>query len=131
MQKVGFLDYRTVSKSQITVENPSIKEKLGNIQFYSITVRAFKLSSLEDRCENYGQQVTYIGGLDESPSVFRLDQDHSFPVNEKIYVCGNTSEILSQTRYSRYFEVTARGTHQGLFDCSKGSNQCDGKSGCC
>jgi len=27
---------------------------LGSIKFYSITIRAFKLSTLEDRCEDYG-----------------------------------------------------------------------------
>ena len=131
MHKLGFLDYRILSKSQIIVENPSIKERLGNIQFYSITVRAFKLESLEDRCEDYGQKVTYIGGLEESPCVFNLDQDHSFPINQAFDVCGNTAEMLSQTRYSRFFDVTPRGIHQGLFDCSKGRNQCNMKSGCC
>ncbi len=61
MQNVGFLDHRIVKKSVITVNNQQIEEALKGIKFYSLTVRAFKLNDLEDRCEDYGQTATYKG----------------------------------------------------------------------
>mgnify|MGYP001576671634 CR=1 FL=1 len=41
-------------KSRVTVENKLVEEVLGDIKFYSITVRALKINELEDKCEDYG-----------------------------------------------------------------------------
>ncbi len=46
-------------------EQPRDRRQGGNIKFYSITVRAFKLE-LEDRCEDHGQVAYYIGTLAEA-----------------------------------------------------------------
>jgi arsenite methyltransferase len=51
MQQAGFLDFRVIESSPISVSNPRIEAKIGNIKFSSKTIRAFKLDSLEDRCE--------------------------------------------------------------------------------
>lgn len=51
MQKVGFNDYRVVENSVIKVNNSAIEKQVGDITFYSKTIRAFKISSLEDKCE--------------------------------------------------------------------------------
>lgn len=131
VNKVGFLDYRVVSRSPIMIENQGIKDILGDIKFFSITIRTFKLPSIEDRCEDYGQSVTYQGSINENPEVFNLDECHSFPKNENVRVCGNTADMLSKTRYGKHFIVTERGQHQGLFDCLKNSNQCNPQSSCC
>jgi hypothetical protein len=44
-------------------------------------------------------------------------------------VCGNSSDMVSQTRYAKYFTVTPRGPHRGLFDCSGGTTSCG--TSCC
>lgn len=61
MNHIGFKDLRIVSKSPVTskVASPSGYDP----KFYSITIRAFKISSLEDRCEDYQNSVTYCGGI--------------------------------------------------------------------
>jgi len=53
MSRIGFEDFRTVKQNRITINNPQIEQQCGDIKFYSITVRAFKLKGLEDRCEDY------------------------------------------------------------------------------
>ncbi len=51
---MGCPDYRVVAKKRINLGNPAIEKKVGMVDFYSMTVRVFKLNSLEDICEDYG-----------------------------------------------------------------------------
>ncbi len=114
---LGCRDSRVVSQAPITISNPEIEDVIGLISFASITVRAFKLDSVEDRCEDYGQVATYKGGLAEDPHAFMLDDHHLFERNRPMLVCGNTAAMLEETRYAQYFDVTPRKEHFGLFDC--------------
>ena len=115
----GCPDYRVVSSRKMTVDDPTLAELCGDIGFYSITVRAFKLPDLEDRCEDYGQMATYTGGIEDNDAAFELDMNHRFVVGESRAVCGNTEAMLRGSRYGRYFEFAGdRSTHHGLFDCS-------------
>ena len=43
MQEIGFLDIRAVKRSGISIGNPDIAKIIGDINFSSITYRAFKL----------------------------------------------------------------------------------------
>jgi SAM-dependent methyltransferase len=120
LREVGCLDYRVVSRRRITLDNPDnsyIWRKAGMIDFYSVTVRAFKLD-LEDLCEDYGQVATYLGTIAECPHQFVLDDHHTFENGRPQAVCGNTAAMLSQSRYARHFRVAGdRSTHFGPFDC--------------
>lgn len=115
--KLGRSDYRLMARSGIDLHNVEIKRKAGMIDFYSMTVRAFKLD-LEDRCEDYGQVATYLGGIDESPYAFVLDDHHVFEKGKSISVCGNTAMMLQKTRYGEYFKINGdMSIHFGLFNC--------------
>lgn len=115
---LGCNDYRLTAKTRISLNNSEIELKAGMVDFYSLTVRAFKLD-LEDRCEDYGQVATYLGGIKESPNVFVLDDHHTFEKNRPMLVCSNTGMMLQNTRYGEYFNVTGDlKNHFGLFDCS-------------
>ena len=130
--KTGCLDYRVVSKSPIEVTDTEIKEKLGLIELSSITVRAFKLTALEDRCEDYGQVATYHGGIPYSDSFFRLDDHHLFEKGRPMLVCGNTAAMIEDTRFADYFTVTGdRNQHFGLFDCAPDVTHVLGQGACC
>lgn len=135
MNHVGFTDYREMSMRRITLDDPEINDKVGLIDFYSVTIRAFKLDSLEDVCEDYGQVVTYLGTIPESPNAFVLDHHHVFEKGKPHLVCGNTTAMLEETRFSSHFKVDGdRSTHYGLFDCSSShaseSDEHNGES-CC
>lgn len=118
MTEMGCPDVRTLDSSMIQISNPGIKSKTGEINFYSATVRAFKLSTLEDRCEDFGQVATYKGGVDECPQAFVLDDHHRFVKDKPMLVCGNTTAMLEETRFGKFFEITGdKKTHFGLFDC--------------
>lgn len=112
-------DYRLFSSRPIEVNDKEIKSKLGLINFYSITVRAFKLPSLEDKCEDYGQTATYLGSLEHAPNFYILDDHHRFEKNKPELVCGNTASMLNETRFAKHFKITGdRSHHYGLFDCA-------------
>lgn len=122
LREIGCLDYRIYSKNPVTLDNPEVEAKIGMIDSYSMTIRAFKLDTLEDICEDYGQIAVYKGSLPESPHRFVLDDHHIFFAGKPMLVCGNTAAMLQETRYSQYFEVIGdRSTHFGPFDCKSSS----------
>lgn len=131
---LGCPDHRVVSRSPLTLSDPEVQRKAGMIDFWSMTVRAFKVA-LEDRCEDYGQVAYYRGTVPESPHAFRLDDHHLFKTGMPVPVCGNTAAMLQDTRLSRHFRVEGdRSTHYGLFDCGPRpapSTDADASSGAC
>ncbi|MHC4396369.1 MAG: methyltransferase domain-containing protein [Planctomycetota bacterium] len=135
-KKVGFSDPRVVSKSILEVNNKEIRGLVGNIQFYSITYRLWKLKRLEDGCEDYGHIAVYSGQIPESPSKFELDNGHIFYKNKPEKVCGNTAHMLFETRFRKCFEVFGSfKEHFGTFEnCAnvKQNNATDSNgSNCC
>ena len=124
----GCPDYRVTSRQKVQINNPEIQAKVGAVNFYSITVRAFNLGSLEDSCEDYGQVVVYKGSISGSPKTFKLDERYSFNAGEPVRVCGNTASMLRETRFESHFEITGdRSVHYGPFDCAPA----DESSGAC
>lgn len=117
LAQVGCRDARVVASSPLLVHNAAIERQVGNIRFFSNTVRAFKLD-IEDRCEDFGQVATYLGTLDESPHFFDLDDHHHFIAHKPMLVCGNTADMVSGTRYGKHFSIVGeKSMHFGLFDC--------------
>ena len=127
----GIVDYRVISQRRIELQN-EIAEKAGMVNFFSTTVRAFKLNDLEDICEDYGQVAIYRGTLPELPHRFVLDDHHTFQTGKPMLVCGNTAAMLEETRYAKHFTVLGdRSTHYGPFDCSNKSPDENASNGCC
>ncbi len=63
-KRIGFLDPRLVSNSEISISDPELRDLIGNAHFYSSTYRLFKLPGLlEPAHENYGQKATYMVSL--------------------------------------------------------------------
>lgn len=117
LSKIGCHDYRVLAKSKITITDPEIYDKIGMLDFYSFTIRAFKLD-LEDRCEDYGQIASYLGSIDELPHSFILDDHHIFKTGRPALVCSNTAAMLQNTRFAQHFKIIGDTTqHFGLFDC--------------
>lgn len=135
LREVGCLDYRTISKRRLTLDNPDIERRAGMIDFYSMTIRAFKLP-LEDICEDYGQVAYYQGTIPEHPHQFVLDDHHVFKAGQPMLVCGNTAAMVGETRYRPHFRVVGdRSVHYGPFDCTPSpgaaSNAATTTSGAC
>ena len=118
MLSLGCADYRVVKKSVVTLNSPELEQQAGRINFYSLTIRAFKLD-LEDRCEDFGQVAYYKGTIPETPNVFVLDDHHTFEKGRPLTVCSNTAAMLADTRYSKHFDIVGNTkNHFGLFNCA-------------
>jgi len=116
---LGVPDHRIVTGRPIAIENPEIEAKVGSVGFSSLTVRAFKLATIEDRCEDYGQVAVYRGTIPHEPNRFVFDDHHVFETDRPMTVCGNTAAMLRETRYGEHFEVRGdRSRHFGLFPCA-------------
>ena len=119
LYEIGVRDYRIVSKRRLTLSDGGLEKKLMGVDFYSMTVRAFKLEDLEDRCEDYGQVAYYLGSLPQNPCAFRLDDHHLFETKRPVLVCSNTASMLVHSRYQPHFKIMGdRSRHFGLFPCS-------------
>ncbi len=129
---MGCPDYRISEKKKIDLNNPEIEEKVGMIDFYSMTVRAFKLADIEDICEDYGQTATYKGTIPGCRHYFDLDDHHRLISGKPMLVCGNTAAMLSETRFAPHFTVTGdRSIHYGPFACEPDAAAAPGCGGSC
>lgn len=128
---IGVPTYSVVSVKPITIKNSEIDEKAGNVSFSSITIRAFNIKDLEDRCEDYGQFATYKGGIPFAQHKFDLDSGHSFIRNKPMAVCRNTGKLLSKSRFGKYFTVTDPIEHFGLFPGCEQEKLVVSDVGCC
>ncbi|MFC1699688.1 methyltransferase domain-containing protein, partial [Candidatus Omnitrophota bacterium] len=137
LRQVGCLDYRVVAKRRISLDNPEIEAKAGMIDFYSMTIRAFKLDNLEDICEDYGQLAKYLGNIPNHPHQFALDAEHLFIAQKPVLVCGNTAAMLKSSRYAESFEIIGEAqTHFGPFNCAPTATKAESEGvspggGCC
>jgi len=115
-KSAGFFDPRLVDDSPITIRDPDIAERLGDMQFFSATYRLFKIPALEPACEDYGQAVTYRGTIDNEPHRFILDKHHVIDQGRTFRVCGNTWRMLHDTRFREHFDFIGDWTrHYGIF----------------
>ena len=131
LSAIGIPDYREISSRVLEIEDKEIQEKAGMIDFYSKTVRAFKVE-LEDICENYGHVVYYNGSIPEHPHAFHLDDHHEFKTGMPVAVCGNTYNMIAQTRFKEHFKLQGDfSVHYGPFDCEPTANNSGADSGAC
>jgi SAM-dependent methyltransferase len=135
LRAVGCPDFRVMTKNQITIDNPAVEARVGVATFWSMTIRAFKIASLEDLCEDYGQVATYRGTIPNHPHRFVLDDHHALTTGKPMLVCGNTAAMLSETRFARHFKIDGDcSVHFGAFDCSSPKAPADAGEcgrGCC
>ena len=114
-KKVGFLDPRLVKDRRLGINNKQVSEKVGHIEFYSATYRLFKTAQLDSHREDYGQKVTYRGGIEHHPELLVLDKDYAFDKNIEQTVCGNTWRILQSSRFAPYFDFVGDfNEHNGI-----------------
>lgn len=137
-KNAGFTDPRALESKPITIENDELEAKVGNIKFFSVTYRLFKIDGLESDCEDFGQAVRYNGSIDTNKHAFDLDDHHHFPTGKIMSVCGNTYKMLHDTRYSRHFEFFGDwSTHYGIYEGCGGempfaeSNNSPEEGSCC
>jgi len=129
----GCKDARIMSSSLLTVDDAALNRKIGMVGFTSKTVRAFKIE-LEDKCEDFGQVAYYRGGIAECPTFFELDDHHRFEIDRPMLVCGNTADMIAQSRFASYFQIIGeKATHYGIFDCAPdaGNSANASSSGAC
>lgn len=115
-RQAGFPAPCLVTDRPIEITDAGMRRAVQGVQFFSATYRLFKLPDLEPAGEDYGQTAAYRGTVPNHESVFVLDKHHAFPTGEAVRVCGNTFDMLAQTRFREHFErVGDKSTHYGIF----------------
>ncbi|OZG73114.1 methyltransferase type 11 [Hahella sp. CCB-MM4] len=116
-KQAGFADPRLVEDRPLTIDNPKLEQKVGNLRFFSATYRLFKLDGLEPACEDYGQAVRYKGTIPNAGDRFVLDKHHVIETGRVFPVCGNTYRMLHDTRFRPHFDFYGDWSiHYGIFD---------------
>lgn len=115
----GFKDPRLVTDRLIDIEDPGLRRAVRDVRFYSATYRLFKITDLEPACEDYGQAVVYRGSIPYHPDGFVLDGHHTLPAGKVFAVCGNTFDMLRESRLAPHFDfIGDKSRHFGIFpDC--------------
>jgi len=118
-RQVGFTDPRLVSDRAIEIEDERLSDAVRDVRFFSATWRLFKLPTLEAACEDYGQAVAYRGTVAHHPDSFVLDNHHTMHTGRVFPVCGNTFDMLHESRLAPHFDfIGDRSRHFGIFpDC--------------
>ena len=112
----GFKDPRLVESRPLEITDAALAERAGGAAFYSATYRLFKIDSLEPACEDYGQAVVYRGSIPDHPHAFCLDNHHVMETGRVFPVCGNTWNMLKNTRFAEHFAFHGDFSHHfGIF----------------
>ena len=112
----GFIDPRLVTDRPLSITDPELLPRLGNLRFFSATYRLFKLDTLETACEDHGEAVIYRGSIPDCPDHFVLDKHHRIETGRVFPVCGNTWRMLHETRFAAHFDFVGDfSRHFGLF----------------
>jgi ubiquinone/menaquinone biosynthesis C-methylase UbiE len=112
----GFIDPRLVTDRPLTIDSPTLQQKIGKIRFFSATYRLFKMPWLEPASEDYGQTVRYSGNVQYHPERFKLDKHNNFETGKVRPVSGNTFMMLAESRFAPYFDCQGdRSYHAGIF----------------
>ena len=112
----GFPDPRLVASRGIDITDAGMKAAVRGMNFYSATYRLFKIPTLEAACEDYGQAVVYKGTIVHHLDELALDNHHVMSTGRVFPVCGNTYDILHQSRFSSHFDfVGDKSRHFGIF----------------
>ncbi len=115
-KNAGFVDPRISEHRLLSILHPQIQDMLAPIKFASVTARLMKLDGMDAACEDYGQAVIYKGGAQGMERIFTLDVEHHIETGRVFPVCKNTLKMLTDTRFSKFFEVIGNGdTHFGPF----------------
>ena len=115
-QDAGFKDPRLVTDREIEIADDTLRRAARGVRFYSATYRLFKLPQLESSCEDYGQAVVYKGTIPHHADAFRLDSHHVMQTGRVFAVCGNTFDMLHESRLRPHFSfIGERSRHFGIF----------------
>ena len=134
-EQAGFADPRVVEVRPVTVEDPALAAKLGDIRFWSVTCRLFRLERLDPGREDYGQAVRYHRAIPHHAQRLCFSTRQVFEHGQRVAVDRNTFRMLTESRFRPFFEFfEGAGIHRGLFPSEEARDlplpaQRDG--GCC
>jgi len=112
----GFAPARLVEHEALSIDDPEVATKTGEIAFCSATFRLFRVSGVEVSAEDYGQQATYLGSVPDHALKFGLDSETVFHNGSSTPICGNTARIIAQSRFAAHFELKGSNCcHLGAF----------------
>jgi SAM-dependent methyltransferase len=121
--QAGFRDVRVCEASPTG-------DVVEGVRFASQIRRGFKLD-LEPTREDYGQVAVYQGTIDGSPEAWEFDAELTFAAGEPVRVSGNTADMLTESRFSKHFQVSQPMRHLGSFDAPEQDRWTDDSTSCC
>ncbi|KAJ2852023.1 hypothetical protein IWW36_000602 [Coemansia brasiliensis] len=104
--EIGFLFPRILTITPVDVYDPQLKQLVGNIKYFSITYRLFKLNEqTRDNGKDTGYIATYLGTITGHEDKYVLDIDNTFERNVPVHVSGSTGRILKSSWLADFFNV--------------------------
>ncbi|KAJ1720364.1 hypothetical protein LPJ53_005003 [Coemansia erecta] len=139
-EKVGFARPRVLAISHIEIHDAELKQLVGDVKFYSITYRLFKLPK-NDKVEG-PTTATYLGSIDGHAGEYVLDIDNRFETNVPMVVSSETAEAIAHSWISGFFTLKTPSANTGepaartptdalMLKAYVEDQKSGGSSGCC
>ncbi|KAJ1860896.1 hypothetical protein LPJ73_001189 [Coemansia sp. RSA 2703] len=140
-EHVGFARPRVLAISHIEIHDAELKQLVGDVKFYSITYRLFKLPKTHIAAEG-PSNATYLGAIEGHADKYELDIDNNFKTNVPTPVSADTAHIIAHSWISKFFTLKtsidntqqpgARSSTGVLMQSAYDEEQkSGGSSGCC
>ncbi|KAJ2824416.1 hypothetical protein IWW50_003342 [Coemansia erecta] len=112
---IGFARPRILTIARVDVYDPQLKQLVGNIGYYSITYRLFKVEDADDLSASAGYVATYLGAIAGHEDRYVLDVDNTFDRDVPVCVSDSTGSILTSSWLARFFKVESTGAPHNKF----------------
>ncbi|CAL1529834.1 unnamed protein product [Lymnaea stagnalis] len=101
--ELGFSIPRMVRADAMPVLDEGIKHRLGNVQYASVTYRLFKKPTGSKL--SVQSKIVYQGNIRGFEDSLRFDVGYTFTKGQMKTVDSHLVEILSSSRFSKYFQT--------------------------
>ncbi|KAJ2500337.1 hypothetical protein GGH96_002834 [Coemansia sp. RSA 1972] len=123
---IGFAQPRVLAITQVDVYDTQLKQLVGDIKYYSITYRLFKV---RESGESAGY-VTYKGTIAGHEDKYVLDVDNTFEKGVRVDVSASTRAVLSDSWLAPFFTVEKLGGSHKAADISSAESLMKATTGC-
>ncbi|MEO1066938.1 MAG: methyltransferase domain-containing protein [Pseudomonadota bacterium] len=101
--EAGFAIPRIVDARPLAISNARVAEKLGNLEFASVTYRLFKPQDVEGTRD--AMRATYHGTIEHHADALAFDRGHVFRTSEAVVIDGATAALIASSRLGQHFTL--------------------------